>query len=241
MDTSHFQTRLAETIAWCSLQTLENNPPETEEFRNRKQLARQGIDLCREARLLEQKSNVQSWLLNQLHLRVPQAPNKLRQQGLELMRAGDVTPILPLSNQLRSLELKPHAFVRAQTKRVEIVEQLSEKRAALLKQKTAYPEFVSSDLAEGKLLAYEPDDNVADGASQHQSMGYFDVPDVPPWDTWLCYFDRHLISWVPPLLLDLVERGLAVNVVDCIRWAEGSLLEELVAATSESRQRSKAG
>ena len=83
----------------------------------------------------------------------------------------------------------------------------------------AYPSEVSSDLARGMLLVYEPDDHVEDGASQYMSKGYFDELDAPPWDTWICYFDGHLISWVHPSLLDLVQAGIATNPVDCIRFA----------------------
>jgi hypothetical protein len=88
----------------------------------------------------------------------------------------------------------------------------------------ATPTVVSSDLAGGRLLVYAPDENVEDGASLYLSKGYFDELDAPPWDTWVCYFDRHLISWVPPCLLDLVQAGIAVNPVDCIRWLENAAL-----------------
>ena len=68
MDTKLFQTRRTETIAWCSLQALENNPVETEEFRNRTVLARQGAALYRRAELLEKKGSVQNWLLAHVSL-----------------------------------------------------------------------------------------------------------------------------------------------------------------------------
>jgi hypothetical protein len=83
---------------------------------------------------------------------------------------------------------------------------------------------VSSDVAGGRLLVYEPDFNVEDGASEYMSKGYFDERDAPPWDTWVCYFDCQLISWVPPCLLDLVQAGIAANPVDCIRWLENAVL-----------------
>jgi hypothetical protein len=233
MSISNFHTRLAETIAWCSLQNIENDPPETEEFRHREQLARQGTALYRRAQLLEKKNSVQSWLLDHLHLGPREDTKELRRQGLEFMRAGDVTSILPLNNQLRTPALRPQPFVWPQTDRSEIVEELSEKRAALLHAKNAYPQVVFTDLAGGRLLAYEPDDNVEDGASQHQSKGYFDGKDAPPWDTWICYVDRSLISWVPSLLLDLAQRGVAVNCVDCIRWVEDGFLNETLTATAK--------
>lgn len=84
----------------------------------------------------------------------------------------------------------------------------------------AFPAAVSSDLAGGRLLVYEPDFNVEDGASEYMSKGYFDERDAPPWDTWVCYSDRRLISWVPPSLVGLVQAGIATNPVDCIRFVE---------------------
>jgi hypothetical protein len=230
----HLQTRLAETIAWCSLQNLLSDPPKTEEFRHRQQLERQGRALYRRAELLEKRNSLQSWLLDHLHLGPRENPEELRRQGLELMRAGDVTPILPLNNQLRTLELRPRPFTWPQTDRTEIAEELAEKRAAFLRQRDAYPQSISSDLAAGRLLAYEPDENVTDGASRHQSKGYFDGDDAPPWDTWVCYVDRSLISWVPPALLNLVQEGVAVNCVDCIHWIDEGFLDKLHPASSRA-------
>jgi hypothetical protein len=222
-----FQKRLTETIAWCSLQTLETDPPETDEFRQRQQLGRQGRELYKRGKLLEKKGSVRSWLLSHLQLGPQGDPKELQREGLALMRAGDVTSILPLNNQLRTLELKPRSFFDRQFDRFAIVEELIEKRAELLRQQTRYPDKVSSSLAGGKLLVYEPDDNVSDGASQYQTKGYFDLDDAPPWDTWVCYLERHLISWVPPQLLNLVNEGIAVNCVDCIRWVDGAFLEKM--------------
>jgi len=222
------QKRLTETIAWCSLQNLESDPPETDEFRRRKQLERQGSELYRRGKLLEKKGRLQSWLLSRLHLGSQEDAKELQRQGLELMHSGNITSILPLNDQLRTPALKPRPFFDPQTDRSEVVEELLEKRAALLRKQNAYPKSLSSNLAGGKLLAYEPDDNVADGASQYQSKGYFDEDDAPPWDTWVCYFDRHLVSWVPPQLLDLVSKGIAVNVVDCVRWIDETFLEKMI-------------
>jgi hypothetical protein len=227
-NTSRCQMRLSETVAWCTLQRLENDPAETDEFRNRQQLAREAAFLFRRAVLLEKKNSIQSWLLHHLRLGPNEDPKELRRRGLELSRAGDVAAVLPLNGQLRTPELAPRSLFEAEIDRGEIVEELSDKRAGLLRNRGAYPTRISSDLCGGKLLIYEPDDNVADGASQHQSKGHFDAEDAPPWDTWVFYFDRHLVSWVPPKLVDLVQRGLDVNPVDSIRWADEGVLTKLL-------------
>jgi hypothetical protein len=137
---------------------------------------------------------------------------------------GSIIP--PLRQQLRNSEFRSYASSLFQPgeNRTELVERLAEKRASLLREMNASPAAVSSDLAGGRLLIYEPDYNVEDGASQYTSKGYFDEQDAPPWDTWVCYFDCQLISWVPPCLLDLVQAGIATNPVDCIRWRENATL-----------------
>jgi hypothetical protein len=74
------------------------------------------------------------------------------------------------------------------------------------------------------------------------SRGFFDEDNTAPWDTWISYVveaapgrDRaapssdywrtYLISWVPPQLIELVDRGLDANPERCIIWAD-----ELVSA-----------
>src|SRR5207247_2550506 len=37
----------------------------------------------------------------------------------------------------------------------------------------------------GRLLAYFPDDNLADGVAATESNGFFDVDNIPPYDTWV--------------------------------------------------------
>lgn len=236
LDAALFQKRLAETVAWCCLQTIESDPPETEEFRRRKQLERQGAELYRRGQLLEKKHSLHSWLLSHLPLSKQGEAKDLRRQGLELMRAGDVTPILPRNDQLRTAALRPQPFVYPQPNREAIVEELSEKRATLLGERKAYPQSVALDLAGGRLLVYEPDENVEDGASQYQTKGYFDGCDAPPWDTWVCYFQRSLISWVPAQLLNLANDGIEVNCVDCIRWIDETLLKQLVGSADLIRR-----
>jgi hypothetical protein len=87
------------------------------------------------------------------------------------------------------------------------------------------------DLAGGRLLYYEPDRNLACGAACLSSGGFFDVNNVPPWDTWLCLTeDGVLVSWVPPDLVDRVAAGIEVNPEVCIQWpaASGSPFNELL-------------
>jgi hypothetical protein len=74
----------------------------------------------------------------------------------------------------------------------------------------------------GRLLIYNPWENVADGASQVSSLGFFDINDAPPWDTWIHYAEGRLVSWVPNELIKLAQDGIDANPVQCIQWADES-------------------
>jgi hypothetical protein len=94
-----------------------------------------------------------------------------------------------------------------------------------------------TDLRGGRLLAYFPDDNLADGVAQADSEGFFDVDNIPPYDTWVWmvrnirtfnYADgakgemeaNYLVAWVPPDFIQLATRGLRVNPEQCILWLD---------------------
>jgi hypothetical protein len=88
----------------------------------------------------------------------------------------------------------------------------------------------------GRLLVYFPDQELADGASEIESDGFFDLNDAPPWDTWIGLYpypprrrdgrksapEEYLVSWVPSELVPAAERGIRVNALDCIAWIEES-------------------
>jgi hypothetical protein len=70
----------------------------------------------------------------------------------------------------------------------------------------------------GRFLIYFPHENLADGAAQVSSNGFFDVNNVPPWDVWVSFSDGALISWVPLGLIELAQMGIDANPEECIRW-----------------------
>jgi len=80
----------------------------------------------------------------------------------------------------------------------------------------------------GRLLVYFPDLDLADGAAEAESRGYFDVNNAPPWDTWIALVldavgnakSPYLVSWVPEEFLDAAQRGIDVNPEQCILWIE---------------------
>ena len=89
----------------------------------------------------------------------------------------------------------------------------------------------SSDRGVGRLLAYLPDMDLADGAAELESKGFFDINNTPPWDTWIALFRDPagdissaslLVCWVPDSLVDLADRGIRVNPEECILWLADS-------------------
>jgi len=128
------------------------------------------------------------------------------------------------SVQLRSDALDPAAFGAASFRggrgnipTREAVEALVAHRTELL-QRHAGSSPILPNARGGKLLLFTPRDSLSDGAATVASDGFFDVDNVPAWDTWL-YFDGHtLVSWVPPQLISKVQLGIDVNPESCIRW-----------------------
>ena len=100
------------------------------------------------------------------------------------------------------------------------MEELATRRAERLRHEGRYPRSILGGLGNGRLLEYVPEDNLFDGAARYASKGFFDVDNVPAWDTWICFFQGHLINWVPPQLLGLVNDGLDANPERCIFWIE---------------------
>jgi hypothetical protein len=92
-------------------------------------------------------------------------------------------------------------------------------------------------LCGGRLVAYFPSNNMACGASETESKGFFDVNNIPPYDTWVWIVRsvRHweqagrttgereanyLVAWVPPDFIALADAGIGVNPEGCIVWLD---------------------
>lgn len=79
----------------------------------------------------------------------------------------------------------------------------------------------------GRLLVYFPDANLADGAADLASGGFFDIHNAPPWGTWIGYFDDrgkdlncscYLLAWVPEAVVAAAGAGIYANPEACIAW-----------------------
>jgi hypothetical protein len=140
-----------------------------------------------------------------------------------LLREADPDSLAPLEHQLRSSKLKPTDSIGSNYSEEsieEMVEKVIELRSSVIKSEPLQEHAASPGQPRGKLLFYVPSENVSDGASRFASNGFFDAYDCPPWDLWLQYSDRTLISWVPEILFPLAQAGIEVNPVGCIRWCD---------------------
>jgi hypothetical protein len=207
--------RLLETIVWCSAQQLENDPYESQEVKNRRRLAERATELFQAAYRAD-KDDV---------FRTPEY-----QEIKRLYAEADAGSIAPLERQLRTIALKPPSDIskveEAPNRRV-IVEEVARKRTELLRASGINVGTASHSAAGGRILLLVPDDNLSDGAARYASKGFFDADNVPPWDTWVCYFGKCLMAWVPSELESLANAGISVNPEACIAWATSDFVESV--------------
>src|SRR5579864_4381472 len=118
-----------------------------------------------------------------------------RKLGEEQWSESELRSHCILADPLQSPELKPEIQERSQpvSDWVSTVQGAVAKRCHQLKgigrKPTSQPEWQS-----GCLSVYAPEDNL-------QSLGYFDVDNIPPWDTWVAMNGSYLLAWVPPQML----------------------------------------
>ena len=99
----------------------------------------------------------------------------------------------------------------------------------------------------GRLLVLAPDLDTRCGSVEGESRGFFDIFATPPWDTWLVFLEPELdgalnsseverleksganrelpllgclVSYVPVVLVDLVQRAIEVDPMGCLGWLD---------------------
>jgi uncharacterized protein (TIGR02996 family) len=94
------------------------------------------------------------------------------------------TPALEPGNLLGRGEASAGHWVwHAASERQAIVNTLANKRAELLAGGGWQPQMPYDDLAGGRLLLFDPDGTLSDGAAAAVSHGYLDEDNLPAWDT----------------------------------------------------------
>lgn len=219
------QQRLAEAIAWCALQKLQNNPPESEDVKRRRALGDRARNHAFAAHQLQAASPFK-WVTRG-------KVKKMKDEASQMLAEANLDAIRPLVHQLRSAALEPahelNDMKATDRDREAVVEALSENRALLLKESGSYPDLIAAPVIDGKILRYAPKRSCADNSPGYESKGFFDANSRPPWDTWICFAGGELLAYVPRLLCGLAERGIEVDTAECIRWADQTLLPKLFA------------
>jgi hypothetical protein len=207
LDPKLFQSTLADTIVWCG-KKVTNMGMDSDKIRRRQA----------SYNLAEQRWNEAIEIRDREGLRSV-AGIKQYQHAVALLK--EIRDLLgPMDSILRSPELKP-SFSLDQfgddTLWIEAVEEVVTLRAG----------FVAGNIDEqllsdggGRFLLYRPSENLACGAADASSNGFFDTNNVPPWDLWLGFSDGALVSWIPPDLVDVAAMGVFVNPEECIKWAD---------------------
>jgi hypothetical protein len=204
--------RIDEVALWCSFQELKTFHQDSPDESRRRELLKEANHL-----LATTRYTGDSWLQRSL-------PNGRRwTRAMNLMREADPDSLAPLEHQLRSSALKPADSIGnsySEESRQNMVNHVIDLRSSLIKSQPLREHASSAGRLRGRLLLYVPSENVSDGASRYASNGFFDAYDCPPWDLWLQYSDRTLISWVPEMLFPLAQAGIDANPVECVRWAD---------------------
>jgi hypothetical protein len=216
--------RLAETIAWCGLQKLQNNPAESDDVKRRRALGERAANHAFAAYQLEAAS-LFKWI-NRKKVKA------MRDEASRMHAEARLDEIRPLAAQLRTAELKPASGLAPGTTddaKAAIVERVCEARAGLLREAAKFADAAAIELGGGRILRYAPRGKTSDGAPGYDSKGFFDDECAPPWDTWVCYDGNELISHVPRVLCGLAQRGIEVDPVECIRWADDAMAQQLFA------------
>jgi hypothetical protein len=192
---------LTETSSWCSSQTFTATPEETLDIRNRRGMIVEAGKLYSEAYRCGEK--------------YPDGPHFRR--GKTLFEQADIQSLIFLHSQLRSPELLPESLSTTLS-----TENFSEAFATVVTNRHRHLKEANMRMvppsAEGKLLYYWPHENLSCGAAEYSSNGFFDADNVPPWDTWVSFDGKTLLSWVPEILLPLAEAGIDANPEACISW-----------------------
>lgn len=215
LDSEETNKSLTETMIYCARQRVLSWVEMAPDFGRRN-------DLNCEAGELRRRLDVRSKTLwNRLLGRdITKTPEWKRMS--ELLDKASQSCIAPLPELLRSADLKPNRpldEVRIEQERETLVRSVIVRRSELLRAAGATaPTLVNVNQGGGRMLTYVPSESLFDGAAEVQSKGFFDYDNAPPWDTWIAYSDRTLLSWVPGELVPLVQLGIDVNPEECIRW-----------------------
>jgi hypothetical protein len=206
----HFQRSLREVVRWCATLPIAAEESDSKEVLRRNALLAQADQLIDEA----QRAASHGWRRRNIQ---DTAQWKTAQQIFSEI----LNSLGPVETAMRSLQLSPSRPLDSSMSRQDWSEAVGEviaKRSRLVGQVLLdeHAAYASS----GRLLLYWPEENLACGAAQVGSRGFYDADNVPPWDIWVAWEERVLISWVPPGLIGIAQMGIDANPEACIQWID---------------------
>jgi hypothetical protein len=204
-----FRRSLADTIAWCAAQFPEPNDLVISERRHRRTLVERADRLWKDAQTIANGGSIKRKIAEIAEWREARAL-------WEQVRVS----LGPLDDKLRSVSIKPTLPLDSLEDGVlwaEAVAEVVNRRRQLVDQ--IWQELRTTQEDGGRLLLYYTFENLADGAAQQSSNGFFDADNIPPWDTWVGFSEGILLSWVPALLIEAAQMGIDANPEGCIRWS----------------------
>lgn len=144
------------------------------------------------------------------------------------------------STSLRTPELRPRLLEESRSAAVATVANARELHGGEEIRNATIPPALGG----GRLVIYFPNYDLACGAAEQETLGFFDINNVPPWDTWVAYlqdeynadsFDtEYLVAWVPPEFVSLANEGIDVNPEQCIMWLSDTSVELAKALRTEN-------
>ncbi|MCD8741224.1 hypothetical protein LT679_11470 [Mucilaginibacter roseus] len=147
-------------------------------------------------------------------------------------------------NLYRSQELSPKSYYHQIPDYLKgnVLNDLISKRSKLLQ--TARVELIPiPDLGDyGRIMFFEANETVLDGAPEDVSAFFIDIGDAPPWDTWLAIgsqlnainFHRAghelnsdlLIAWVPKAQYYYAQQACEVALLDNFAWPANEFISD---------------
>jgi hypothetical protein len=208
LSSKQFQCSLADTVIWCKMKAIGMDA-DSDEIRQRHLLYKQAEEQWEEAQEAVKRTR----------LRTKITETKQWQNAMALLE--QIRDSLgPMDRTLRTPELKPSFRLDEfgdDAIWAQAVTEVVARRSRLTPETPAEWRHISVG---GRLLLYSPSENLACGAAEASSNGFFDVNNVPPWDIWIEFSEGTLVSWVTPGLLDIAQMGIYANPEECIRWAK---------------------
>ena len=144
-------------------------------------------------------------------------------------------------NLYRTIDLSPKHYYHQipDTKKALVVSDLTDKRSELIKAAQVELIPVSKLVNYGKIMFFDANDTVLDGAPELASRYYVDIGDAPPWDTWLAIGSQLnainfcesqplasnlLIAWVPKAQYFYANEAVEVACIDNFEWPNSELI-----------------